>query len=181
VVFRRAAPLAESPGNNFPATATVATLEGDWEVHFDPKWGGPATATFAMLTDWTKRPEPGIRYYSGHAVYRKTFERPAGTDAHSRVWLDLGEVRDLAVIRLNGRELGTLWTAPWRVDVAKALKPGTNTLEIEVINPWNNRLVGDAALAPGQRVTSLSLATVKPEAPLQPAGLLGPVTFQVAP
>ena len=95
-----------------------------------------------------------------------------------RVLLDLGAVRDVAVVRVNGREVGTLWIAPWQVDVSKALKPGANMLEIEVINPWNNRLVGDLALPPAERRTSLSLATVKANAPLLPAGLLGPVTLR---
>ena len=81
-------------------------------------------------------------------------------------------------MRLNGRDLGTLWLAPWRLDVTSALKPGENQLEVEVINPWNNRLVGDAALPPAKRLTTLMLATVKPTAPLLPAGLLGPVRLE---
>ncbi len=181
VVFRRPAQPTGSSQNDFPAPQTVATLSGEWEVRFDPKWGGPASATFAALTDWSKHAEPGIKFYSGHAMYRKTFERPAMNTPNARVWLDLGEVHDVARIRLNGRELATLWTAPWRADVTDALQPGTNTLEVEITNPWNNRLVGDAALPVEQRLTSLSLATVKPDAPLLPAGLLGPVTLQVAP
>jgi len=181
VVFRRAAQPPASPGMDFPEPATVATLGGAWEVMFDPKWGGPAKTRFAALTDWSKHADPGIRFYSGHAVYRKTFDAPAASGSWSRVWLDLGQVRDVAVVKLNGRELGTLWTAPWRVEISNALRSGTNTLEIQITNPWNNRLVGDAALPPERRLTSLSLATVKPDAPLLPAGLLGPVTLQAAP
>lgn len=97
-----------------------------------------------------------------------------------RVWLDLGEVRDVAVVRLNGKDVGTLWIAPWQLEVTSLLKPGENSLEVEVINVWNNRLVGDLPLPPAQRRTSLSLATVKPKAPLLPAGLLGPVTLRWA-
>lgn len=184
VVFRRPAAPPSRPGRNFSPTTTLATLGGDWAVSFDPRWGGPAKTTFASLSDWTKHGDPGVRYYSGRAVYQKTFDytpSAAGASAGGRVWLDLGEVRDVAVVRVNGREVATLWIAPWRVDVTAALQPGANTLEVEVINPWNNRLVGDLALPPAQRRTSLSLATVKARAPLIPAGLLGPVTLQHSP
>ena len=91
------------------------------------------------------------------------------------MFLDLGEVRDLATVRVNGNDLGTIWTAPWRVDISNAVKTGVNTLEIEVINPWNNRLAGDAALPPEQRRTFITLPSVNKDTPLLPAGLLGPV------
>ena len=92
--------------------------------------------------------------------------------------MDLGKVRDVATIKLNGKELGTLWIAPYRVDISNAAKLGSNTLEIEVINPWNNRLVGDSELPAEKRLTSIFLNTIKPKSPLQSAGLLGPVTLQ---
>jgi len=87
-------------------------------------------------------------------------------------------VRDMASVRLNGKDLGTLWTPPWQVDITSAAKAGANTLEISVVNPWNNRLVGDASLPPEKRRTSLSLATIKPKTPLRSAGLLGPVSLK---
>ncbi len=181
VVFRRPASAPRTPGVNFAPSTTLATLGGDWEVSFDPQWGGPAQVTFASLADWSRHADPGIRYYSGRAVYRKTFDYPpalaVGADA-GRLLLDLGAVRDLAVVRLNGRELGTRWIAPWEFEVSNALRPGGNDLEVEIINPWNNRLVGDAALPATERRTSLTLATVKATAPLLPAGLLGPVTLR---
>jgi hypothetical protein len=94
------------------------------------------------------------------------------------VFLNLGQVRDLATVRLNGKELATLWIAPWRVELTRALKPGENTLEVEIINPWNNRLAGDAALPADQRTTFLALPTVTKDSPLLPAGLLGPVLLE---
>jgi hypothetical protein len=95
--------------------------------------------------------------------------------ADRRLVLDLGDVRDLATVRLNGRDLGTRWLPPWRWDVTDAARPGVNELEVEVVNVWNNRLVGDAALPADQRRTSLTAATVAKDTPLLPAGLLGPV------
>jgi hypothetical protein len=125
-----------------------------------------------------KHVEP-IRHYSGTAVYRKTFELPAGPKP-ARLLLDFGEVRDLATVRLNGRELATLWKAPWQVDITDAAKPGENKLEVAVTNVWNNRLVGDLDLPEDQRRTFLITPTVKKGSPLLPAGLLGPVTVRFA-
>ncbi|MBI5387997.1 MAG: hypothetical protein HZA90_25315 [Verrucomicrobia bacterium] len=94
------------------------------------------------------------------------------------VVLDLGKVRDLATVRLNGQTLGTLWLAPWRLDITSAVRAGSNVLEVEVVNPWNNRLVGDAKLAADKRLTFLATPSVRQNDPLMPAGLLGPVTIQ---
>jgi hypothetical protein len=112
-------------------------------------------------------------------MYRKTFDSPHTTH-HSRLFLDLGEVHSVATVRLNGRTLGTLWMAPWRLDVTEVLRPGSNKLEIEVVNTWHNRLVGDRALPAEKRQTFISKDTLGKNASLQPAGLLGPVTLRVA-
>ncbi len=176
VVFQKDGKAPENAGNNFPAAETVLTLEGAWNVAFDPKWGGPAAISFAALADWTKRPEEGVKFYSGTATYSKSFEMKSG----GNLTLDLGNVRDLATVTLNGQNLGTLWTPPWKVDISKAAKPGTNELKIQVTNPWNNRLVRDASLPQEERLTWLSLQTVKPKSPLRPAGLLGPVKIETS-
>jgi hypothetical protein len=89
------------------------------DVAFDPDCGGPKEVTFDSLTDWTKRPEDGIRFHSGVAIYRKSFDVPVlEPEKSGKTWLDLGRVR------LNGRDLGIVWTAPWRVDITEALRPG---------------------------------------------------------
>ena len=179
VVFRRdGKPSTAIAGKNHPETTAVMTLDGAWNVSFDPKWGGPAQVVFDGLPDWTKHPEDGVKHYSGTAVYRKKFTLPAG--AGGRFMLDLGAVRDIAAVRLNGRNLGTLWTPPWVVDLGDSLKAGENELEIAVTNPWNNRLVGDSKLPLEKRLTSLSLQTVNPATPLLSAGLLGPVSIRAA-
>ncbi len=154
-------------------------LAGPWEVQFTAGPGVPERVTFDQLDDWTKRPEDGIKHYSGRATYRKSFELDLSqiSNVKSQIHLELGEVRDLATVRVNGQHLGTLWLAPWQVDITAAVKPGENTLEVEVVNVWNNRLVGDAALPAEQRQTFLLAPTLKRDAPLLPAGLLGPVTL----
>jgi hypothetical protein len=156
-------------------------LTGPWDLRFDHDRGAPEKTIFDPLADWTKRPEDDIKYFSGKATYYKTFEVAAPSAADSVMILDLGEVHDLATVRLNGQELATLWLPPYHLDITTALKPGTNALEIDVVNPWNNRLVGDAALPVERRRTALTSPTVTKDTPLKPAGLLGPVMIHVIP
>jgi hypothetical protein len=146
-------------------------------VAFDPRWGGPPQASFLKLGDWTKRPEPGIKYYSGKATYRKTFDFQSPlSNPHSVIFLDLGAVKNMARVKLNGRDLGVVWCAPWQVAIpAGLLKPTGNLLEIEVANLWPNRLIKDAGLPPDQRLTWTTWSPYKPTDPLLPSGLLGPV------
>ncbi|MCU0961478.1 MAG: LamG domain-containing protein, partial [Pirellulaceae bacterium] len=154
-------------------------LAGPWDVQFDPHWGGPAQITFNELCDWTQRPEEGVRHYSGTATYRRTFALPDDY-AGRRLWLELGRVRDLAVVRVNSQPLGTLWCAPYRVEITRAVRAGDNQLDVDVINAWNNRLVGDLTLPVDQRRTSLALPVLSATTPLMPAGLLGPVQIEAA-
>ncbi len=157
------------------AEASPIEISGPWEVSFAPGRGAPEKIQFDTLTDWTKRPEDGIKHFSGKATYHKTFEVAAPRQPGSAMMLDLGQVNDIAVVRVNGQELDTLWMPPYRLDITAAVKPGANTLEIDVVNTWNNHLVGDAALPLEQRLTSLTAATVTKDSPLTPAGLAGPV------
>lgn len=146
VVFRKKAAQPQELRPNFPELQHVDELTGPWDVGFDPKWGGPAEVKFDKLEDWTKRPEPGIRYYSGTATYRKVFSLPESeiSNLKSRIFLSLGIVNHIARVRLNGRDLGVVWCAPWGVEIpAGLLKPTGNELEIEVTNVWANRLIGD--------------------------------------
>ncbi|HNS22710.1 MAG TPA: glycosyl hydrolase [Sedimentisphaerales bacterium] len=153
------------------------TIAGPWNVHFSDKWDAPEQAVFENLKSWTEHSDRRIKYYSGPAVYGKTFEVPDSwiSKGELRITLDLGDVKDLASVRVNGRDVGTLWLAPWRLDITDAVRRGENTLEVEVVNVWNNRLVGDAALPTEQQQTFLLSHTVNAQTPLLPAGLLGPV------
>ena len=161
-----------------PEPTTVEELGGPWQVTFDPKNGGPHSAvTFDRLEDWTTRPEPGIRYYSGTAEYTRTFDWRAATGFPPRVWLALGRVENIAGVTVNGVPCGVAWTAPWRVDITAALKHGTNELRIAVTNTWANRLIGDHALPEAQRITWTTAPYRGEHTGLLPAGLLGPVTI----
>jgi hypothetical protein len=158
---------------NFLSYTPVQEIEGPWTVHFDEKWGGPASVEFNKLEDWTKRPEEGIKYYSGSASYVRQFDMP-NMSSDKRYFLDIGVVKAIAELTLNGKKLGILWTAPWRIEVSRLLKPAGNILEIQVINLWPNRLIGDAALPVDKRLTHTNIE-FKKDAPLLPSGLLGPV------
>jgi hypothetical protein len=175
VVFRE-------PARKHPALASrnslefkpAQPLEGAWEVRFDTRWGGPKSARFEELVSWTSRPEPGIRYYSGAATYCQTFEVSAERiKAGGALWLDIGKVRELAQVKLNGKDLGILWAPPFRVNVSDALVAGVNQLEVEVVNFWPNRIIGDQVL--GERYTQTNVRRLTRDTPLMPSGLFGPV------
>lgn len=167
--------VAKPSAGNFVTCQPVQTITGPWTVHFDPQWGGPASVEFATLEDWTKRPEEGITYYSGTATYNKHFDVQALTPG-KRYFLDLGTVKDIAEVTLNGQALGVVWTAPWRVEVTAILKPASNELQVAVTNCWPNRLIGDAALPAEKRLTRTNIA-FKKDTPLMSSGLLGPVVI----
>lgn len=160
---------------NFPTLEKVDELSGPWQVSFDPKWGGPAQTTFPTLSDWSQNEDKAIRFYAGKAVYRKTFTAPK--KGAERIYLDLGIVKNLAQVSLNGQSLAFVWCAPWRVDVTGKLKPGANELEITVANLWPNRLIGDQNVPAEQRLTSTTWNPYKASDPLLPSGLIGPVTL----
>jgi hypothetical protein len=186
VVFRDRAG-AESPAagksqgptrfsTNFPLQKPMAEITGPWDVSFDPKWGGPEHVIFDRLEDWTRRSETSIRYYSGKAVYHKTFDAPTSIGPVRRHFLELGRVAVMARVQLNGQDLGVAWCAPWRVPVpAGILKPTGNQLEITVANLWANRLIRDSGLPQAQRLTWSTWNPYHPTDALLPSGLLGPV------
>jgi hypothetical protein len=145
IVFRN--PVGKTNPAKPASQHVIAAMAGSWDVTFDPKWGGPASSVFTELTDWTQHADPGIRYYSGTATYRKRLHL-ADTPPRSGVWLDIGVCHHLARVTVNGRELGTVWTAPWRINVSGHLRRGENLIEIAVTNVWANRLIGDEQQPP---------------------------------
>lgn len=181
VLFKR--PIASTMGGiaarNNPILSPYQILNDGWLVQFDPNWGGPQQpVSFAKLEDWTKRPEEGIKYYSGTATYKTKFDLPsATTGSASKMVLDLGEVKNLAEVRLNGKNLGVVWCAPWQVDISGAMKVGQNYLEIDIVNLWPNRIFGDSKRPPEKRLTQTNIAF---GGKLLPSGLLGPVRLMRA-
>lgn len=166
VVFREEATVKERKAPEV-APVVYAQLDGPWSVAF-PFGEQP----FEKLVCWTKHEKDSIKYFSGEAVYKTTF---TVSGDHQGLVLDLGEVNDIGVVRVNGQEIGTLWMRPYKMDISTAVKSGENTLEITVVNPWKNRLVGDAQPEAKNVSTFTSKRVIGANAPLKPAGLLGPV------
>jgi hypothetical protein len=175
IIFRTAiaSTAAGTTTSNHPRHQPLATVNGPWEVTFAKDRGGPGTVRFEQLQDWIKHNDAGIRAYSGSAVYRATFDKPAGS---GRIALDLGEVLNIAEVRVNGTLLGVLWAPPFRVELPDDLRASGNELDITVVNTWFNRLVADRDLPPAKRLTK-SNVELKPNAKPCPSGLIGPVTM----
>ncbi len=182
LVFRK--PAAPSTGGkNFAELKPLVEVTGAWTVQFDPRWFYPTAGlqgdavkglvAFAKLEDWSQRPEPAVKYFSGTAVYRNAFTLAAA--GGPRLYLDLGGVANgTARVRLNGQDVGVAWSAPWRVEITSQAKAGANQLEVEVVNLWPNRLIGDANLPKAEQRTRSNIR-YKKDAALLPSGLLGPV------
>jgi hypothetical protein len=189
--------VAELPGRQ--------ALAGPWEVRFAPGGGGPAHIALPKLISWSQHDNPGVKYFSGAASYQTKFTVPSSWLAgNRRVALDLGRVEVIAEVKINGRPLGTLWKAPYGVDISGAAKAGENTLEVTVTNLWINRQIGDEQLpedsernpdgtlkawpawlagdqpSPTGRHAFTSWRLWKKDSPLVESGLLGPVTLQVS-
>jgi hypothetical protein len=183
VVFRDGA--TGRPAAGAEAILETRTIAGPWQVQFPEGWGAPASKVFPELISWTDDSDEGIKYFSGVATYRNQFDVPERElNADRRLLLDLGQVRFIAEVFVNGRSVGTVWKPPFRVDITDAVKPGLNTLAIEVANTWSNRLVGDARTEGRDYcrtniARSLTWTVPWKDTPLLESGLLGPVTLQV--
>lgn len=179
IIFRESITAGSKDAGRRPFVSRhpVVELPNNWMVSFSANWAGAASAEFDSLVSWTERLEPGIKFYSGTATYTKSFELSdsAFRTPRSALWLDLGSVRELAEVRVNGQSCGITWTPPFRVDITKAVTPGQNKLEVEVVNFWPNRIIGDAGLPKEQRLTRTNIRKLTMDTPLMPSGLLGPV------
>ncbi len=181
------------------------TVSGPWDVRFPANAGAPPEMTLDKLVSWSRCDDAGVKYFSGTATYTKTFSISPEQVAPGRaLYLDLGQVEVIARVQINGKDLGTLWKAPYRVEITDAVKPGDNVLEVEVTNLWINRMIGDEFLpedsqrntngtlkawpqwvqeskpSPSGRFTFTTWRQWKKDSPLQDSGLIGPVTLQVA-
>jgi hypothetical protein len=178
VVFRE---VATAPSRVLPRSAStkVATLEGPWEVSFPNGQGAPPNVRLDRLSSWTTHSEAGVRYFSGTATYTKDIEaarewfRPG-----ARLVLDLGRVKEIAEVKVNGRPAGIAWRAPFQVDVTGSLKAGANRIEVKITNLWVNRLVGDEQPSAEKRTTFSTFKPYTKDSPLVESGLLGPVTVR---
>jgi len=117
--------------NKLDATKTI--ISGPWKVTFPPDWGAPPSVVFKCLISWTESENQGIKYFSGTATYQNSFNLDAGS-VKKKVFLDLGDVRDVAEVFINGKSAGILWKKPYQADISQLIKAGENDLKIEIVN-----------------------------------------------
>jgi hypothetical protein len=160
-----------------PEEKQIAEIEGSWKIRFQTQRGAPeGQLTFEKLSSWSENENPGIKYFSGTAEYLKKIQIPEDKiKQNTQLWLDLGEVKNLAEITINGNSLGILWKSPFRIDVTKAVQPGENELRIKVTNLWVNRIIGDHQPETEEKVSFTTTPFYNIHSPLIPSGLLGPV------
>jgi len=163
-------------------------ITGSWSINFLQDRGAPDQATFPELISWTDSDQEGIRYFSGIGTYNKEFDMPIDAlDDDLVILLDLGSVREVADVFLNGENLQILWKPPYQLDISHAVKPGKNNLRIEVANTWSNRLTGDGMNPEGKQYTRTNISgpnfldkLLWKDAPLLESGLMGPVSIHFA-
>ncbi|MDR3711356.1 MAG: glycosyl hydrolase, partial [Puia sp.] len=175
VVFRKA---TQETARTLPAkTETqLATVEGGWKLAFQADRGAPQSISLDKLASWSDSADQGVKYFSGTGTYTKSFEAKADwfkKGAH--VWIDLGDVKNLAEVTVNGKSLGIVWHEPYRVDATAALKPGANEISIKVTNAWVNRIIGDQQPDATTKYTFITEKPYNAQSPLLASGLLGPV------
>lgn len=176
VVFHRNED-SRSPGFANKTIQPVMTIAGPWKLGFPPGWGAPESVGMKALKSWTESDDPGVKYFSGTASYETPFtvsDEQAGNAEN--LLIDLGDMKEVAEVFLNGQSLGVLWTPPYRLPVAGALKAGENQLKVDVTNLWGNRIIGDKAVPEKGIFTRTNVReTLSTEHPLLPSGLFGPV------
>ncbi len=175
VVFRTPA-TASSRTVPKEVETELTTIHGPWTVRFEPGRGAPASITMDQLASWSDSSDTGVKYFSGDGTYSQTVQAPQTWFRNgTHLWLDLGDVKNLADVTVNGKDLGITWHAPYRVDVSSALKPGANQITIKVTDAWVNRLIGDQQPGTTVKYTFTDFTPYHADSPLMQAGLLGPV------
>jgi hypothetical protein len=156
--------------------SSIATVDGPWNLSFQADRGAPTKITVDKLASWSDNADEGVKYFSGTGTYTKTIQAPRDWFKQgTRLSIDLGEVKNLAEVSVNGKPLGIVWKTPYRVDVTSALTPGANTVAIKVTNPWVNRIIGDRQPNVTKTYTFTSPKYYQADSKLVLSGLLGPV------
>ncbi len=159
-----------------PVETPLATVNGPWNLSFQPGRGAPATVKLDKLASWSGSADKGVKYFSGTGTYTRTVEASAEWfKPGAKLWIDLGDVKNLAEVVVNGKSLGVVWHTPYRLDATGALKAGANEVTVKVINAWVNRLIGDEQPDAAKKYTFADVKPYKANSPLLPSGLLGPV------
>ena len=150
----------------------------EWTITFQKDRGAPSgPQPLQGFQSWATSPDAGVRFFSGTATYRTSVERKRA--AGERVFLTLTGLHEICTVRVNGRDAGTLWAMPYRLDITDSLIDGRNTLELDVTNLWPNRIIGDAQPSVTRTYTQTNIRSYKADSPLLPSGLTGPVSLEI--
>ncbi|MET3128238.1 hypothetical protein ABID42_003357 [Arcicella rosea] len=146
---------------------TVLTkIDSPWKVSFNNK-----NVTFDKLSSWSENTDADVKYFSGTATYTNTFKINNLSDKKS-IEIDLGEVKNIAEVIINGKNVGVAWKKPFKVDISEVIKTGENTIEVKVTNLWVNRLIGDAQPNEKNKTTFTTMPFYQANSTLLPSGLL---------
>jgi hypothetical protein len=171
VVFKDKA-TANSVAIATKAETTLATISTPWKVNFNDK-----NVSFDKLTSWTENTDSDVKYFSGTATYTNSF-KVAALNKSAKYIIDLGDVKNIAEVIVNGKNVGTAWKKPFKLDISEAIKAGENTIEVKVTNLWVNRLIGDAQ-PNAKKTTFTTMPFYRGKEPLLPSGLLSEVKINV--
>ena len=183
VVFRTSTDtsISASIDANYPKHETLTKINSPWKVTFDPDQRGPKESVFfSDLIDWSDSDNELIKYYSGTAFYSNNFTLKSLSD-NERILIDLGNFTAMAKVKINGVYAGGLWTPPYQINISELVNEGLNEVEIEIVNTWVNRIIGDMHLPAEERETWTIVNPYDANTPLQSSGLLGPVTINRVP
>jgi hypothetical protein len=162
-----------------PSALPAAPTFGPWTLSFPDGWGAPSSVPVRRFQSWTESQNPGVRYFSGTATYSSTLHIPrAQLSTQRQVWLDLGNVREIASVVVNGIPVQTMWREPFVARIDHQLHAGDNKVEIKVTNLWPNRLIGDLQPSATTRYTHTNVRAYTKDSPLLPSGLLEPVSVR---
>ena len=179
IVFRTSADESKltSIDTNYPKPELLVNINSPWTVVFDKTQRGPKEpVVFSQLIDWTNSDNELIKYYSGTAFYSNNFVLESLPE-NEKVLIDLGNFTAMAKVKVNGIYAGGLWTRPFQIDITNFVKEGKNDLEIEIVNTWVNRIIGDMQLPETERQVWTIVNPYNANSPLQTSGLLGPVSI----
>lgn len=164
---------------NFPEFFLIKQIEKPWAVTFkgiSDQGKRDSLVYFNNLISWSDHDDKQIRDFSGMAIYTNSFHLERGTKKEA-LYLETAPLVGMATVRVNGKPVGTLWTAPWRVEISEAAREGENKIEIEVVSTWKNRLISESKLAPAQRSFQVEINNYTADSPYDKSGLMGPVVI----
>ncbi len=174
IVFTSAVAEINKHKQNYPVAISQINIKNPWTVKFYPQdEKAYKEMKLNQLIDWAKSDADSIKYFSGTATYTNVFKSPK-VEKKAEIWLDLGAVYAIAKVKVNGKDVGGVWTAPYRINISNVIKKGNNNLEIRVVNTWKNKLIGDSKLPEEQRKASIA-KSLDISGGLQSSGLIGPV------